>query len=117
MDAQRALLDQLMGRNRNIHPDEGGAVTLKWSDSEVCEWFLCGFCPLEQFMNTRNDIGICSKTHDERLREDFERVSQSHQWQYKRRFLRFLESRLEDVVRAKILGHTPNYAKDKSDTS
>jgi len=29
--------------------------------------FLCGFCPNELFINTRSDLGICNKIHDDEL--------------------------------------------------
>jgi len=29
--------------------------------------FLCGFCPNELFVNTRADLGICNKIHDDEL--------------------------------------------------
>ena len=43
MDDQRALLDQLMGVNRN-RDREGDEIT-DYRDNRVCKFFLCGMCP------------------------------------------------------------------------
>jgi len=34
VDAARQMLDELMGRNRNLHPSEAGAK-VNWEDPEV----------------------------------------------------------------------------------
>jgi len=34
---------------------------------QVCKMFLCGFCPNQLFINTRADLGICNKIHDDEL--------------------------------------------------
>jgi hypothetical protein len=40
MDATRALLDQLMGKHRNLAADEKPKNRLKWSDAAVCQHFM-----------------------------------------------------------------------------
>ena len=55
MDAQRALLDALMGRNRdgdNSVPDP------HYSDPESCRYFLTGLCPHTLFQNTVRSLYI-----------------------------------------------------------
>jgi len=32
---------------------------------------LCGFCPHELFTNTKSDLGICDKVHDEKLQQEY----------------------------------------------
>ncbi|KAG9396092.1 Luc7-related [Carpediemonas membranifera] len=46
-----------------------------WRDHRVCKNYLCGLCPNEQLRNTRMDIGDCGKVHSDRLRAQFEAVS------------------------------------------
>lgn len=41
VDAARQMLDELMGRNRNLHPSEAGAK-VNWEDPEVS-------CPEQRF--------------------------------------------------------------------
>lgn len=40
MDSARQLLDELMGRNRNIDPTSGKVKELHWEDEENCVFFL-----------------------------------------------------------------------------
>ncbi len=47
MDAQRKLLDALMGANR-----DGGGTQKHFTDKDVCKPYLCGLCPNELFNNT-----------------------------------------------------------------
>lgn len=40
VDAARQMLDELMGRNRNLHPSEAGQA-VNWEDPEVSKWTHC----------------------------------------------------------------------------
>ncbi|KAK4363462.1 hypothetical protein RND71_018703 [Anisodus tanguticus] len=54
MDAQRALLDELMGSARNLTEDERrGYKEVKWDDKEVCAYYMLRFCPHDFFENSR----------------------------------------------------------------
>ncbi|CAN6569222.1 uncharacterized protein LOC126625568 [Malus sylvestris] len=73
MDAQRALLDELMGSARNLTEEERkGYKEITWDDKEVCKAYMVRFCPHDLFVNTRSDLGPCSKIHDPKLKESFE---------------------------------------------
>jgi hypothetical protein len=73
LDAQRELLDSLMGSDRNGDYDED-AVT-DYNDDQVCKFYLLGICPHDLFANTkvRGGSGKCSQIHSESLKMDFER--------------------------------------------
>ncbi|XP_044468390.1 luc7-like protein 3 [Mangifera indica] len=74
MDAQRALLDELMGAARNLTEEEKkGYKEVKWDDKEVCAFYMVRFCPHDLFVNTRSDLGPCPRIHDPKLKESFER--------------------------------------------
>ncbi|KAK4436378.1 U1 snRNP-associated protein [Sesamum alatum] len=74
MDAQRALLDELMGSARNLTEEERrGFREIKWDDKEVCGCYMVRFCPHDLFVNTRSDLGVCPKIHDPKLKESFEK--------------------------------------------
>ncbi|CAN4080752.1 unnamed protein product [Withania somnifera] len=74
MDAQRALLDELMGSARNLTEDERkGFKEVKWDDKEVCAYYMVRFCPHDLFVNTRSDLGPCPKIHEAKLKESFEK--------------------------------------------
>ncbi|KAM7272662.1 hypothetical protein ACFE04_027325 [Oxalis oulophora] len=73
MDAQRALLDELMGSARNLTDEEKkGFKEIKWDDKDVCGFYMVRFCPHDLFVNTRSDLGPCSRVHDPKLKESFE---------------------------------------------
>ncbi|TXG70694.1 hypothetical protein EZV62_005629 [Acer yangbiense] len=88
MDAQRALLDELMGAARNLTDEERkGYKEITWDDKEVCAFYMVRFCPHDLFVNTRSDLGAlvkgftdyglllifasgpCSRIHDPKLKE------------------------------------------------
>ncbi|KAK9292201.1 hypothetical protein L1049_020163 [Liquidambar formosana] len=74
MDAQRALLDELMGAARNLTEEERkGYKEITWDDKEVCGFYMVRFCPHDLFVNTRSDLGPCPKIHDQKLKESFEK--------------------------------------------
>ncbi|KAJ0964289.1 hypothetical protein J5N97_029411 [Dioscorea zingiberensis] len=74
MDAQRALLDELMGSARNLTDEEKkGYREVRWDDKDVCGPFMLRFCPHDLFINTKSDLGPCSKIHDLKLKESFEK--------------------------------------------
>lgn len=51
------MLDELMGRDRNVPLDERSTKPLEFSDREVCKYDLAGLCPYGLFRNTRSDLG------------------------------------------------------------
>ncbi|CAJ1934143.1 unnamed protein product [Sphenostylis stenocarpa] len=74
MDAQRALLDELMGAARNLTEEERkGYKEVTWDDKEVCGFYMVRFCPHDLFVNTRSDLGPCPRIHDPKLKESFEK--------------------------------------------
>uniref|UniRef100_A0A803NV46 Luc7-like protein 3 n=1 Tax=Cannabis sativa TaxID=3483 RepID=A0A803NV46_CANSA len=74
MDAQRALLDELMGAARNMTDEERkGFKEVTWDDKEVCGAYMVRFCPHDLFVNTRSDLGPCPRIHDPKLKESFEK--------------------------------------------
>lgn len=90
MDAQRALLDQLMGPNRNKVGSED-SESAHWSDHNVCPWYLCGFCPHDLFTNTKEDLGPCSKIHSAVLKAEFEKEKDAVKTRNEAKFLRHLQ--------------------------
>jgi len=92
IDRQRALLDSLMGKGRDMTECERKEVrTRHWFDSDVCNFYLCGFCPFDLFTNTRSDLGFCEKDHDDKLRETFQAEPARRRYNVETIFLRELE--------------------------
>ncbi|NP_001083354.1 uncharacterized protein LOC398881 [Xenopus laevis] len=98
------LLDELMGRDRNLAPDEK-RTNVHWDHESVCKYYLCEFCPAELFTNTRSDLGPCEKIHDENLRKQYEKSSRHLKCGYEKDFLRYLQSLLAEVERRIRRGH------------
>ncbi|CAM0878409.1 unnamed protein product [Alopecurus aequalis] len=73
MDAQRALLDALMGSSRNLTDEEKkGHREVGWDDPDVCGPYMARFCPHDLFINTKSNLGTCPKIHDPILKQSFE---------------------------------------------
>merc|ERR1712165_604181 len=92
------MLDELMGRNRNVAPDDKKHQT-HWSDDpEVCRLYIVEFCPHELFTNTKADLGPCEKIHDEELKTKFKtEATGSKKGYYEDDFLRFCQRMLQDL--------------------
>jgi len=92
-----AMLDELMGRNRNAHPNEKVAE-ISWEDSSVCRYFLVQFCPHDLFTNTKADLGSCPKIHDDELRRVYLEAPDGYKKQScQDDFLRFSQRMLNDL--------------------
>ncbi|KAH8852362.1 Luc7-like protein 3 [Schistosoma japonicum] len=102
--AQKALLDELMGKNRNACNGESSGGP-HWSDDDVCKFYLCGFCPHDLFVNTKTDLGQCPKSHDERMREAYKKSSRFNKMGYEQDFVHYLTQLLEDVEKRIRRGH------------
>ncbi|KAF0907813.1 hypothetical protein E2562_020882 [Oryza meyeriana var. granulata] len=97
MDAQRALLDELMGTARDLTEEERKAhKEVRWDDSDVCGPFMARFCPHDLFVNTKSNLGPCTKIHDLKLKESFE--SSPRHDTYMRRFEAELAQQCEKLV-------------------
>lgn len=73
MDDIRAQLDALMGQHRDVPLSELDKykVERKFSDKDICKYFLCGFCPHEEFRRTKNDCGDCPLVHNEGCKQQW----------------------------------------------
>ncbi|KAK9844094.1 hypothetical protein WJX81_004357 [Elliptochloris bilobata] len=107
VDATRALLDELMGRERNVPLDKRTGKSLKFSDPEVCKYALAGLCPYGLFKNTRSDLGLCKfELHAEdlqfeALQKEWEAVSERDKakYGYERDLLELLTQLARDMDR------------------
>ncbi|KAH8852351.1 Luc7-like protein 3 [Schistosoma japonicum] len=83
--AQKALLDELMGKNRNACNGESSGGP-HWSDDDT-------------------DLGQCPKSHDERMREAYKKSSRFNKMGYEQDFVHYLTQLLEDVEKRIRRGH------------
>ncbi|MES1922015.1 Luc7-like protein 3 [Bonamia ostreae] len=97
MEAQRALLDQLMGADRNLAPEDGKKMRHRWKKRGVCPYFICGFCPYELFVNTKAAIGNCHLAHDYTMQKAFSDEPIEAKKSYLKRFCKFLTSVMDEL--------------------
>uniref|UniRef100_A0A7S1S645 Uncharacterized protein n=1 Tax=Alexandrium catenella TaxID=2925 RepID=A0A7S1S645_ALECA len=92
MEETRALLDALMGPNRNAKVAAPGGKP-DFADRSVCKFFLVGFCPHDWFTTAKRQLRPCNKIHSEMMREQFERHSEVGRYraEYEEDFLNYLE--------------------------
>lgn len=105
MDAFRAQLDELMGKDRNLLPHEKQNKGVQFTDAEVCKYFICGFCPNELFTNTKSDLGACYKIHDENIREMYQQEKHKENYPFEADFYRHLERLISELDRKIKKGH------------
>ncbi|EEF51557.1 luc7-like protein 3 [Ricinus communis] len=97
MDLQRAMLDELMGADRNLTEEQRKDYKeITWDSKEVCPYYMARFCPHDLFVNTKSDLGPCDRIHDPKLKEGFEK-SPRHD-RYLPKFEAELAQRCEKLV-------------------
>ncbi|KAJ7558046.1 hypothetical protein O6H91_04G023200 [Diphasiastrum complanatum] len=102
VEAQRALLDELMGTARNLTDEEKkGYREVRWDDREVCGCYLVRFCPHDLFVNTKSDLGPCPKIHDPKLKESYEQSSRFELYmpRFEAELAQFCEKLVQDLDR------------------
>lgn len=78
LEQQAKLLDQLMGRERNLTESERDKVKLHFSDPKVDKYYLAlGFSPHELFKNTKSDLGLWDLVCDEDCKREWDSLPQS----------------------------------------
>lgn len=92
----KALLDQLMGKDRNASTFKG--LREQWKDSSMCKAYLLDFCPHELFYNTRMFIGNCQKTHSDVVKHQYEISEDLEKSSWTRRSELDLLSQLEKII-------------------
>eukprot|EP01025_Chloroclados_australasicus_P009168 TRINITY_DN13523_c0_g2_i1.p1 TRINITY_DN13523_c0_g2~~TRINITY_DN13523_c0_g2_i1.p1 ORF type:complete len:360 (-),score=42.11 TRINITY_DN13523_c0_g2_i1:384-1370(-) len=102
-----SILDELMGKERNVPLNQRSGRAIKFSDPEVCKYQLCGLCPYKLFKNTKSDLGACGyEFHEDHIewdevQKDWDRLKsrEKARYGYERDLCRFLESLIRDMDR------------------
>lgn len=92
----KALLDQLMGKDRNAPTFKG--IAEQWKDPSACKEFLVGFCPYEILYNTKVSVGICRGTHSDVVKQQFENSKDPQKASLNRKYELDLLTHLERIV-------------------
>ncbi|WPG98570.1 Hypothetical protein R9X50_00136200 [Acrodontium crateriforme] len=86
---QRKLLEQLMG-DQLLSATPRSQPALEITDPKVCRPYICGACPHDLFINTKQDIGNCPKLHLPKLKDEWEQATKEQrrawgfEWDYQR---------------------------------
>merc|ERR1719265_2051644 len=93
MDETRALLDALMGPNRNRKDSAASKGVPDFEDKTVRKYFLVGFCPHDWFTMAKRQLKPCTKIHSEIMRDQFEMHPDVGKYRsvYEEEFLAYLE--------------------------
>jgi hypothetical protein len=99
MENARALLDELMGADRNIVKGVDYVPKVTFESEQVCRCYLVDFCPHELFTNTKSDLGICKRLHDERMRDEYRNSDKCGRLGYEQEFFDYLKKLIHDLER------------------
>jgi RNA-binding protein Luc7-like 2 len=104
MDA-KALLDELMGKERNVPLSERSQRRMRYDDPSVCKYDMAGLCPHGLFKNTRSDLGPCSyEIHSDHIdwsqfMADYDKQDDREKERYEKRLMRYLEDLIREMDR------------------
>mmetsp|Transcript_44337 Transcript_44337/g.104975 ORF Transcript_44337/g.104975 Transcript_44337/m.104975 type:complete len:475 (-) Transcript_44337:117-1541(-) len=116
MDDARALLNSLMGADRDARPEQ--RRIRKFTDEGICRHYLMGLCPHELFTNTKIDLGVCKMEHNDNLKEQFENDADAEKYRRKwRGALRVQLKGLLDSVDRRIQQNQLRIAREKDQAS
>lgn len=99
MEDVRALLDSLMGSDRNSGKD---GKKKSWKDDDVCKHHLVWECPHAMFLDqsgnfaAKSPLGPCKNQHSEAMKDRFKTDPDASK--YKVRYLQDLHARLRKMV-------------------
>eukprot|EP00931_Biecheleriopsis_adriatica_P094363 TRINITY_DN68017_c0_g1_i1.p1 TRINITY_DN68017_c0_g1~~TRINITY_DN68017_c0_g1_i1.p1 ORF type:complete len:348 (+),score=72.03 TRINITY_DN68017_c0_g1_i1:110-1153(+) len=72
MNKARAMLDALMGPNRDERERDKEKAKEKFKDSTVCKSFLIGLCPMDPtYLGGKRQFKACQKIHSEIMKDQF----------------------------------------------
>ncbi|KAG1656014.1 hypothetical protein FOA52_005642 [Chlamydomonas sp. UWO 241] len=97
MQDTRALLDELMGKERNVALHERSNKRIRYDDPSVCKYDLGGICPHGRFKNTKSDMGPCEyEVHADHIdwpsiKEEYDKQDDREKEKYERRLMSYLE--------------------------
>ena len=87
--------DQLMSSGPSRAPQ------LSMTDPKVCRSYLVGTCPHSLFTNTKQDLGLCSRTHNEALKVQYDAADdeQKRKWGFEFDYMRDMARYIDDCNR------------------
>jgi len=96
MDAIKQQLDELMGKDRNVPLNERNKRKEHYDDPDVCKFALVSICPHDLFPNTKCDLGVCTKRHDEHFKKMF--LQDENRFAHERRYINETIRLIESIL-------------------
>jgi uncharacterized membrane protein YgcG len=77
------------------------APQLSITDPKVCRSYLVGNCPHDLFTNTKNELGPCSKVHNEALKTEYQEADadQKRRWGFEFDYMRDMQHHIDSCNR------------------
>ena len=77
----------------------GPSITI--TDPKACKSYIVGTCPHDLFTNTKQDLGICPKVHNEALKDEYDNADeqQKRKWGFDFDYLRDMQRYIDDCNR------------------
>jgi len=82
MDAQRELLNQLMGGERDVPLDQRSNRVRKFTDDDTCKYYVCGISPHFLFKNTKSELGEYGRVVDDGAKAAWQALPQETKDKY-----------------------------------
>jgi uncharacterized membrane protein YgcG len=100
MSYANATTEQLMGEQLMSGTDQR-APQLSITDPKVCRSYLVGNCPHDLFTNTKNELGPCSKVHNEALKTEYQEADadQKRRWGFEFDYMRDMQHHIDSCNR------------------
>jgi hypothetical protein len=90
-----------MGMDRDSIYDDSRKLDFK--DPSICKYNLVGFCPFQEFLNTKSDIGRCKYAkHEGYLRDRYQGEERENEEDYERELMLLLEDLLIGTEKRKV---------------
>lgn len=112
----RALLDQLMGAERDVEESQKTGKEVTFSDDHVCKYFICGIHLYDLFRNTKSDLGPYTKQAVEVCKEQWQALSQEEKdgYGYEWDLFRKLEGLVQECERKVVRGRARVAEEDRA---
>jgi hypothetical protein len=95
VDVEQLMGEQLMSGLGTRAPQ------VSINDPKVCRSYLVGTCPHDLFMNTKQDLGLCPKVHNEGLKAEYEAADadQKRKWGFEFDYVRDMQRHVVECDR------------------
>ncbi|GIQ85326.1 Luc7-related protein, partial [Kipferlia bialata] len=96
VDEFRAVLDEMMGKNRNLDCAAEDFIDEHFTDPKWCKGYLAGCCIKELLHNTRVTKGECEQRHSVEMRDRYNEAPDREKYAYEYNMYHAIERELQN---------------------